>query len=137
MTWSPTLIPDELFPHVGTTHAPTIIEGRIEADFVEDPFLVLSGLRFVQTGWASVRACLLGRDAVLVCQKGKKLSQGLAAWLRSDGCQAQYLEGGSKAAGKLPRRLASALRPCRHSGRARRYGSWPAGPRWKALPHPS
>ncbi len=37
---------------------------------------------------------LTGAHAVIICQKGIKLSQGLAAWLRSEGLQAEYLQGG-------------------------------------------
>ena len=35
-----------------------------------------------------------GRSAVVICQKGAKLSQGVAAWLRHAGVPADALEGG-------------------------------------------
>jgi hypothetical protein len=40
-------------------------------------------------------ARLNGRSAIIVCQKGIKLSQGMMAWLRSEGVDAQYLKGGN------------------------------------------
>ena len=38
-----------------------------------------------------------GRSVVVVCQKGQKLSEGAAAWLRYGGIDAQTLEGGFEA----------------------------------------
>ena len=35
------------------------------------------------------------RSAVVICQKGLKLSQGVAAWLRHAGVPADSLEGGA------------------------------------------
>lgn len=37
---------------------------------------------------------LAGRSVVVVCQKGHRLSQGVAAWLRLQGVTAETLEGG-------------------------------------------
>src|SRR6202044_3742213 len=34
------------------------------------------------------------RSVTVVCQQGRKLSQGVAAWLRHAGARAEYLEGG-------------------------------------------
>ena len=47
---------------------------------------------------------LRGKRAVVICQKGKKLSQGGAAWLRHHGIEAENLAGGSNAwrDGQLP-----------------------------------
>ena len=36
----------------------------------------------------------LGRSAVVVCQKGLKLSHGVAAWLRQEGVPTESLDGG-------------------------------------------
>ena len=40
------------------------------------------------------RRSLKGAPAIIVCQKGLKLSHGVAAWLRSGGLSAESLEGG-------------------------------------------
>ena len=55
-----------------------------------------------------------------ICQKGQKLSEGVAAWLRHEGVPAELLAGGSEAWGrsglpyvpvaKLPPRDAEAAR---------------------------
>jgi rhodanese-related sulfurtransferase len=37
---------------------------------------------------------LSGRDVIVVCQQGLKISQGVAAWLRHEGIKAETLEGG-------------------------------------------
>ena len=36
-----------------------------------------------------------GQSAIVICQKGLKLSQGVAAWLRHAGMPADSLEGGA------------------------------------------
>ena len=46
------------------------------------------------SSWA---AEFLGRRVAVVCQRGEKLSQGAAAWLRHEGVQAESLEGGFEA----------------------------------------
>ena len=38
-----------------------------------------------------------GNRVIVVCQRGQKLSQGAAAWLRHEGVQAESLEGGFEA----------------------------------------
>ena len=38
-----------------------------------------------------------GRSAIVICQRGKKLSDGVAAWLRQLGATAETLEGGHEA----------------------------------------
>jgi hypothetical protein len=46
----------------------------------------------------SVRRCtpaeIADRSVTVVCQRGLKLTQGIAAWLRQAGAKAEYLEGG-------------------------------------------
>jgi hypothetical protein len=44
--------------------------------------------------WAGDHA---GRPVVVICQRGQKLSQGVAAWLRHGGARAEYLDGGFEA----------------------------------------
>jgi hypothetical protein len=45
-----------------------------------------------------------GRSAIVICRKGQKLSEGVAAWLRNEGAAAETLDGGFEAwkAAKLP-----------------------------------
>jgi hypothetical protein len=44
--------------------------------------------------WAPAYA---GKSAIVTCQRGLKLSQGVAAWLRHEGIPAESLEGGHEA----------------------------------------
>ena len=79
---------------VGVPGAPTIIDVRTPDDFNADPRLLPGAARRdfqAVTQWASD---FVGRRVVVVCQKGQKLSQGAAAWLRYEGVAAEVLEGG-------------------------------------------
>jgi rhodanese-related sulfurtransferase len=82
---------------VGLPRAPTVIDVRVDDDFAADTRL-LPGTRRQQfkdvTAWAPRYA---GRSVVVVCQQGLKLSQGVTAWLRHEGIDAQSLEGGFEA----------------------------------------
>jgi rhodanese-related sulfurtransferase len=82
---------------VGLPEAPTIIDVRTEEDCARDPRLLPASLhrdyRNVTT-WADAFA---GRSSVIVCQRGMKLSQGVAAWIRLKGGRAEVLEGGFEA----------------------------------------
>jgi rhodanese-related sulfurtransferase len=82
---------------VGLPDAPAIVDVRIDEDYRADARLLPGSLRrdHRTTGtWGSAYA---GKTVIIVCQKGQKLSQGAAAWLRHDGIDAQTLEGGFEA----------------------------------------
>ena len=82
---------------VGLPNAPTIIDVRLDEDAATDPRLLPGAYRrpFQSvTSWAPEYA---GRTVIVVCQKGLKLSQGVAAWMRHEGIDAQTLEGGFEA----------------------------------------
>ena len=82
---------------VGLSTAPTIIDVRVSDDFEADRRLLPGALRRefgTASKWASDFA---GQRVVVVCQKGLKLSQGVAAWLRHEGASAESLEGGFEA----------------------------------------
>ena len=88
---------DKLTRLVGTPKAPIIIDVRTDEDYETDPRLIPGAIRreFSSAGeWAAEFA---GRTAVVVCQAGRKLSQGSAAWLRHAGADADSLEGGFEA----------------------------------------
>lgn len=80
---------------IGTPDAPTIVDISIDADFAEDPHLIPGAFRHPHTDPDGLRARLVNQKCVIVCQKGAKLSQGMAAWLRGDGLHAEYLGGGN------------------------------------------
>ena len=79
---------------IGLPGAPVIVDVRIDDDFNADPSLIPGShrrdFRLVQS-WAKSFA---GKSVVVSCQHGLKLSQGVAAWLRHEGVEAQSLEHG-------------------------------------------
>jgi rhodanese-related sulfurtransferase len=80
---------------IGTPDCPAIIDVSIDADFDDDPFLIPSAIRHPFDDMVSLAANLIDRKVIVICQKGKKLSEGAAAILRSNGVDAQNLEGGN------------------------------------------
>jgi hypothetical protein len=82
---------------IGTPDAPTIIDVRIPADRAADPRLLPAAIDRTHkdvTAWAPSYA---GKSTIVVCQRGQKLSEGTAAWLRHHGSKAENLEGGFEA----------------------------------------
>ena len=92
-----TITPDKLNRLIGTPNAPLIIDVRIDDDFNADPVLLPCSFRKshkTAENWAREYA---GKEVVVTCQKGLKLSHGSAAWLRHAGADAVSLEGGFEA----------------------------------------
>ena len=114
-----TISAEKLARLVGTPKGPVLIDVRTEEDFCADPRLVPGSLRrpFADaSNWAKE---LAGRSAVVVCQRGAKLSHGAAAWLRHEGIPADALDGGFDAwrDAKLPMVLDEKLPPRDAGGR--------------------
>jgi rhodanese-related sulfurtransferase len=86
---------DKLARLIGTPHCPAIIDVQTDEDFEADPHLIPGAVRRPFAGVADWGPEFLGRSAVIVCQKGLKLSHGVAAWLRHAGVPAESLEGGA------------------------------------------
>ena len=82
---------------VGTPDAPLVIDVRIDRDHAADPRMLPASVRRDHRTVSSWAADYAGRSVVVVCQRGKKLSQGTAAWLRHAGARAENLEGGFEA----------------------------------------
>ena len=94
---SPTSISiDKLSRLVGLPRCPVLIDVRSEEDFAADPRLIPGAAR---RDWreASAWAPAVEGEAIVYCQQGRKLSEGVAAWLRHHGVQARNLEGGFEA----------------------------------------
>jgi rhodanese-related sulfurtransferase len=92
-----TLSLQALFDRIGTAEAPDVIDTRTDDDFAADPRLIPTAIRrpgIEAADWASGFA---GRDVVVYCERGLKISQGAAAWLRHVGARAASLEGGFQA----------------------------------------
>ncbi len=84
----------QLMRLAGTAEAPIIVDVRTEEDFAKDPRSLPGAVRRDFRTVASWVGDFAGRNVAVVCQRGLKLSQGVAAWLRHAGTPAESLEGG-------------------------------------------
>lgn len=89
------ITPQQLLRLIGTPDCPAIVDVCLPEDFAKNPYLVPSSFQHDHSELEGLRDRLDGRSAVIICQKGKKLSQGTAAWLRTEGIKAEYLSGGA------------------------------------------
>jgi rhodanese-related sulfurtransferase len=88
--------PDKLLKLIGTPGGPAIIDVRTAEDFAADPRLVPGALRRDFATVADWAPAFAGQKAVVLCQRGQKLSEGVAAWLRQAGAEAELLDGGAQ-----------------------------------------
>lgn len=88
---------DKLSKIIGTPRAPLLLDVRSTEDFEADPRLIPGASRIDDQALPELVPRLAGSAAIVVCQAGHKRSQGAAAWLRAEGCPAEYLEGGFEA----------------------------------------
>jgi rhodanese-related sulfurtransferase len=83
---------------VGLPDAPAIIDVRIDEDVAADQFFLPGSVRRDYRAVCEWGAEFAGqRRVVVVCHRGLKLSEGVAAWLRHLGIPAETLEGGHQA----------------------------------------
>jgi rhodanese-related sulfurtransferase len=111
--------PDKLTRLIGTAKTPALIDVRTDEDFAADPRLLPSAVRRSHQDAADWGDQFSGRSAIVVCQRGQKLSVGTAAWLRHVNVSAEALEGGFEGwkAAKLPLIPAAKLPPRDAQGR--------------------
>ena len=86
--------PDKLSRLVGTANAPVLIDVRVDEDYDADPRLIPGAVRRSHRDVRDWAGTYSGQSVVVVCQWGKKLSEGTAAWLRHHNIAAESLEGG-------------------------------------------
>jgi rhodanese-related sulfurtransferase len=85
---------EKLVRLIGVPHGPALIDVRLEEDFAADPRLIPGAVRRPH----QTASEFAGRSAVVICEKGQKLSEGVAAWLRNVGASsAEVLLGGHAA----------------------------------------
>jgi rhodanese-related sulfurtransferase len=82
---------------IGLPHSPVIIDLRADEDFSSDPRLIPGSHRRAVNAAVPWGRDYRGQSVVLVCNKGLQLSQGVGAWMRQQGVNAQTLEGGYEA----------------------------------------
>ena len=82
---------------VGTPDAPMLVDVRLDADFALNPALIPASFRHPHSDLAALVTRLAEAKSVIICQRGRKLSEGVAALLRSHGLASEVLEGGADA----------------------------------------
>ena len=82
---------------IGLPDTPLLIDVRIDEDVAADPRAVPGAIRRNWREAASWAAGHAGQPVIVICQRGLKLSEGTAAWLRHHGARAETLEGGYEA----------------------------------------
>ncbi len=86
------IAPSQLARLMGTPDVPLIIDVRLPQDLAADPRLIPTAQSIPHTDIAQMVDP--ARRAVIVCNRGRKLSEGAAALLRAQGMAAEVLEGG-------------------------------------------
>ena len=67
---------------IGTPKCPALLDVRTAEDYAADPRLIPASGRRSHQDVAAWATGLNGSSAIVICQQGKKLSHGTAAWLR-------------------------------------------------------
>lgn len=89
--------PLQLLRRIGLPDAPLIVDVRTDEDFERDPRMLPGAVRKPFETVSAWAAGLRGHRIAVVCQQGRKVGQGVAAWLRHEGTEAESLEGGFEA----------------------------------------
>jgi rhodanese-related sulfurtransferase len=93
-----TISAEKLARLIGVPHGPALIDVRSKEDFAADPRFIPGAIRRPHETAPSWAPEFAGRAAVVICERGQKLSEGVAAWLRHVGASsAEVLVGGHAA----------------------------------------
>ena len=87
------IAPAQLARLIGTPDCPVLLDVRLPEDREAQPFLVPTA----QVVSHDAVGPVTGSRAVVICARGRKLSEGVAAQLRTKGIAAEVLEGGMAA----------------------------------------
>jgi rhodanese-related sulfurtransferase len=85
---------NDLSTRIGLPDAPLLIDVRTAEDAAADPRILPAAIARDHRDIGAWAPALRGRQVVVLCQKGLKLSEGAAAWLRHEGAAARVLQGG-------------------------------------------
>ncbi|MGA4552116.1 chromate resistance protein ChrB domain-containing protein [Methylorubrum aminovorans] len=115
-----TISVEKLARLVGTPGCPAVVDVRTNNEFLADQRYVPGSLVRAPNRVAEWALELRGRSVVVVCEDGHRNSQGVAAWLRSAGVDAEALQGGLAdwAAAELPMVPAGKVRNRDEQGRS-------------------
>jgi len=82
---------------IGLPATPALIDVRVDEDYSQDPRLIPGSRRRSHLDLDQWAAHYAGQKVIVVCQRGQKLSQGVAALLRHEQIDAETLGGGFEA----------------------------------------
>lgn len=91
------IAPDKLARLLGTPRSPIIIDVREDEALEADRRLIPASVHLPYAGAEQWAAAYRGKSVAVSCQRGKKLAEGAAAWLRHYGADAEVVEGGFEA----------------------------------------
>ncbi len=83
-----------LLRRIGLPDQPVLVDVCLDDDFNEDPRLIPTARRWPFARIEKLLPELQCKSVVIICQKGKKLSQGVVAVLRSHSIKVEALAGG-------------------------------------------
>ena len=86
--------PAQLMRLIGTPDAPVVLDLRLPEDLAADAMLIPTSICIQSTDLPAAQ--WQGRHVVVVCLRGRKISQGAAAVLRLQGVKAEVLTGGTE-----------------------------------------
>lgn len=89
-----TIAPDKLARLLGTGRTPLILDVREDDAVAADPRLIPTSTHLPYAEADRWAAGYRGQAVAVSCQRGKKLAEGAAAWLRHYGADAEVVEGG-------------------------------------------
>jgi rhodanese-related sulfurtransferase len=93
-----TISTEKLSRLIGVPHGPALIDVRLDGDFAADPRFIPGAIHRPHETASSWAPEFAGRSAVVICESGRGLSEGVAAWLRHAGASsAEVLVGGHTA----------------------------------------
>lgn len=104
----------QLLRLIGTPNTSVLIDVTTDDDYDADPFLIPGAVRHPHTDIEGLIARLNSAPSIIICQKGRKFSQGVCAILNAQGNKSEYLQGGNYAwrdtnsAPRIPGNLISA-----------------------------
>lgn len=89
-----TISPEKLARLIGTPKCPVLIDVCTDEDFAANPFMLPGSNHRPYAKVSEWAPEYTGQSVIVICEKGLKLSHGVAAWLRHSGITADALEGG-------------------------------------------
>jgi rhodanese-related sulfurtransferase len=93
-----TISSEKLWRLIGVARGPALVDVRTKEDFDADPRFIPGAVRRAHATVSNWGLDLAARPAIVICENGQGISEGVAAWLRHAGASsAEILVGGHAA----------------------------------------